>query len=135
MPTYDYACSACNVRTEFVHGINALGPTRCPNCGSEGTMRKSFATPTFHFKGSGWAKKERHAASRAGKPEAGEGASASGEHAAAATGDGSPTTSKGAAGSSESKAKGSASSGSDESGSKDSTSGGAGSSGPSKSAD
>ena len=31
----------------------------CPSCGREGTMRKQFVAPTIHFKGSGWAKKDR----------------------------------------------------------------------------
>ena len=59
MPRYDYACSACGEVVEFRHGINEAGPRTCPNCGREGTMRKTFAAPTVHFKGSGWAKKDR----------------------------------------------------------------------------
>ena len=33
----------------------------CPQCG--GPMSKAFAAPTFHFKGSGWAKKDRKSVS------------------------------------------------------------------------
>ncbi len=63
MPIYDYRCSACGHLTEIVHGINDHGPTFCPECGAEGTMRKGFTTPAIHFKGSGWAKKDRSATS------------------------------------------------------------------------
>ena len=59
MPIYDYTCSACGHLTEVVHGIHDHGPRFCPECGAEGTMTKAFAPPTIHFKGSGWAKKDR----------------------------------------------------------------------------
>lgn len=63
MPIYDYRCSACGHLTEVVHGINDHGPRFCPECGAEGTMSKGFTLPAIHFKGSGWAKKDRSAAS------------------------------------------------------------------------
>ncbi len=59
MPVYDYLCSACDHRADILHGINDPGPNFCPSCGAEGTMRKQFAAPAVHFKGSGWAKKDR----------------------------------------------------------------------------
>lgn len=59
MPVYDYLCTFCDHRADILHGINDPGPTYCPSCGREGTMRKQFTTPTIHFKGSGWAKKDR----------------------------------------------------------------------------
>ena len=64
VPIYDYTCSACGHLTEVVHGIHDHGPTFCPECGAEGTMTKAFTTPAIHFKGSGWAKKDRSSASR-----------------------------------------------------------------------
>ncbi len=67
MPIYDYGCSACGHVMEVIHRINEAGPRFCPNCGKEGTMRKAFATPAVHFKGSGWAKKDRSATSTPGK--------------------------------------------------------------------
>jgi putative FmdB family regulatory protein len=60
MPRYDYACAACARRFEVVHGISEEGPSSCPLCG-EGPVRKAFAPPAIHFKGTGWAKKERRA--------------------------------------------------------------------------
>ena len=59
MPTYDYVCSSCGRVTEVVHSINASGPAACPACGAVGTLTKAFNPPTIHFKGSGWAKKDR----------------------------------------------------------------------------
>ncbi len=59
MPTYDYICSNCGRTTEIVHSINAGPPSACPACGAVGTLRKAFNPPTIHFKGSGWAKKDR----------------------------------------------------------------------------
>jgi putative FmdB family regulatory protein len=79
MPRYDYACAACGRRFEVIHGINEDGPTSCPLCG-EGPVRKAFAAPAIHFKGSGWAKKERRATAApksSGSDGSGEGSSAS----------------------------------------------------------
>jgi putative FmdB family regulatory protein len=65
VPIYDYICSNCRTRTEVIHGINDAGPRFCPACGAEGTLTKAFSAPTVHFKGSGWAKKDRSSASTA----------------------------------------------------------------------
>jgi putative FmdB family regulatory protein len=59
MPIYEYRCTSCGHRTDIVHGINDPGPAFCPACGAEATMRKQFALPAIHYKGSGWAKKDR----------------------------------------------------------------------------
>ena len=75
MPIYDYLCSNCGQTTEVIHGIDAPGPRFCPVCGAEGTLRKAFATPAVHFKGSGWAKKDRSSSSRSAA-RAGTGSSA-----------------------------------------------------------
>jgi putative FmdB family regulatory protein len=76
MPIYEYICTACDHRADILQGINDPGPNFCPSCGREATMRKLFAPPTIHFKGSGWAKKDRGAASatRASKASSGDGA-------------------------------------------------------------
>ena len=60
MPLYDYDCAECGRRVEVIHGVHAPGPTHCPNCGG-GPLRKAISAPAVHFKGSGWAKKERRA--------------------------------------------------------------------------
>jgi putative FmdB family regulatory protein len=67
VPIYDYACSACGHVVEVIHGINDPGPHFCPNCGVEGSMRKRIVTSAVHFKGSGWAKKDRSSASASAK--------------------------------------------------------------------
>jgi putative FmdB family regulatory protein len=65
MPLYDYDCLACGRRFEVVHGVHAEGPTTCPICG-KGPIRKAIVAPAIHFKGSGWAKKERRATATPG---------------------------------------------------------------------
>lgn len=92
MPIYDYICSNCKQRTEVIHGINEAGPRFCPACGAEGTLTKAFSAPTVHFKGSGWAKKDRSSASSARTKAAAAsstadaaGTSSSGDGAAGAT--------------------------------------------------
>src|SRR3954447_19053204 len=67
MPLYDYECAACGRRFEVLHGVNAEGPTSCPLCG-KGPVRKVITAAAVHYRGSGWAKKERRtaAASKAG---------------------------------------------------------------------
>lgn len=57
MPMYDYLCTVCGHRMEVIHGVHGTGPSSCPVCGSP--MRKAFVLPAIHFKGSGWAKKDR----------------------------------------------------------------------------
>ena len=74
MPLYDYVCAACGHRFEVIHGVDGHGPESCPNCG-EGPVTKGITTAAVHYKGSGWAKKERHAAKVKSAPKAdGEGA-------------------------------------------------------------
>ncbi len=63
MPRYDYDCAACGQRFEVMHGVHGEPPATCPLCGSW-PVRKAISAPTVHFKGSGWAKKERHASAK-----------------------------------------------------------------------
>jgi len=110
VPTYDYICSACGHEMEVVHGLHGHGPSHCPICG--GTMRKSFAAPAVHFKGSGWAKKERGSGSRAG---AGASAAPKGEPSsgpAASTGSTDSTSTTGTTGTSSGEAASSSAAGS-----------------------
>ena len=59
MPIYDYDCAACGRRFEVLHGVNARVPRSARRAARRGPMRKQFAAPAIHFKGSGWAKKDR----------------------------------------------------------------------------
>ena len=92
MPRYDYACSACGVVTEVIHGIHDAMPRSCPACGADGTLRKAIAAPTVHYRGSGWAKKDRSATSTPGKAKARTEADGSGQAAAGDTGAGRDTS-------------------------------------------
>lgn len=65
MPLYDYDCAACGRRFELIHGVHVEPPTTCPLCGS-GPIRKAIVAPVVHYKGSGWAKKERRATATSG---------------------------------------------------------------------
>jgi putative FmdB family regulatory protein len=60
VPLYDYDCANCGKRFEVLRGVHSDEPTTCALCGG-GPIKKAFAAPAIHFKGSGWAKKERRA--------------------------------------------------------------------------
>ena len=60
MPLYDYLCAACGARFEVVHGVHGDSPTACPVCGN-GPVRKAITAAAIHYRGTGWAKKERRA--------------------------------------------------------------------------
>ena len=87
MPLYDYVCAACGRSFEVIHGVHGDPPTSCPLCG-EGPVRKAISAPAVHYKGSGWAKKERRAAVKTGA------SSGSGDESAT---DGGSSTSEGGA--------------------------------------
>jgi putative FmdB family regulatory protein len=77
VPRYDYDCAACGQRFEVMHGVHADPPTDCPLCG-KGPVRKAISAPTVHFKGSGWAKKERHASARSSSSKSADDSSSDG---------------------------------------------------------
>ena len=97
MPLYDYDCAACGRRSEVVHGVHAASPTVCPICGN-GPVRKAISAAAVHFKGSGWAKKERRvtatsAASKAsGESGSSDGGAKSDDSSAGPTSNTIPTT-------------------------------------------
>ena len=65
MPAYDYDCAACGRRFEVIHGVHADPPSSCPLCG-KGPIRKAITAAAVHYRGSGWAKKERRATASSG---------------------------------------------------------------------
>lgn len=91
MPVYDYLCSACDHRADILHGINDPGPRFCPSCGAEATMRKQFAAPAVHFKGTGWAKKDRGGSGASTRASA-KAAASDADREAAKTGDNTSST-------------------------------------------
>ena len=62
MPLYDYDCAHCGRRIEVIHGVYAPGPDRLPLLRRRARSARRSRAPAVHFKGSGWAKKERRAA-------------------------------------------------------------------------
>ena len=52
MPTYQYACTACDHRFEAVQSFTDASLTECPAC--SGTLRKVFSSVGIVFKGSGF---------------------------------------------------------------------------------
>lgn len=98
MPLYDYDCANCGKRFEVLRGVHAEPPSGCPLCG-DGPIKKAFATPAIHFKGSGWAKKERQASASRGSRKAADDGGSTGKDGASgeATGDGGPKARDGAA--------------------------------------
>ncbi|WP_329787884.1 FmdB family zinc ribbon protein [Lentzea sp. DG1S-22] len=52
MPTYQYACTACEHRFEAVQSFSDASLTECPEC--SGKLRKLFGAVGVVFKGSGF---------------------------------------------------------------------------------
>jgi putative FmdB family regulatory protein len=66
VPTYQYACTACDEQLEAVQSFTDAALTECPACG--GALRKVFSAVGVVFKGSGFYKTD----SRATSSESGE---------------------------------------------------------------
>ncbi|HMO10327.1 MAG TPA: zinc ribbon domain-containing protein [Actinotalea sp.] len=109
MPTYSYACTACEHRFDAQQSFTDDALTSCPRCG--GRLRKLFGNVGVVFKGSGFYRTdaragEKTAASRAGSDGSG------GSDAGSSGGSGAPaSTSSGASSSSAGGGSGSGSSG------------------------
>lgn len=52
MPIYEYECTACNERREYLQRFNDDPLTECPSCG--GTMKRLISNSSFILKGTGW---------------------------------------------------------------------------------
>jgi len=53
MPTYDYACAACDTEFTVERSITDDSSAPCPQCGAEDTRRQISRT-SFVLKGGGW---------------------------------------------------------------------------------
>lgn len=75
MPTYQYACTACDHRFEAVQSFSDASLTVCPECG--GALRKVFSSVGIVFKGSGFYRTDSRASagSTVAKSESGSGSS------------------------------------------------------------
>ncbi len=61
MPTYQYACTACDHRFEAVQSFSDASLTDCPEC--TGGLRKVFSSVGIVFKGSGFYRTDSRAKS------------------------------------------------------------------------
>jgi putative FmdB family regulatory protein len=75
VPLYDYDCAACGRRFEVIHGVHGDPPAACPLCGG-GPVKKAITAASVHYRGTGWAKKERRAAIKSGASSKGDDGSA-----------------------------------------------------------
>ncbi|WAL47533.1 FmdB family zinc ribbon protein [Rhodococcus pyridinivorans] len=63
MPTYSYACTACNNKFDIVQSFSDDSLTECPQC--EGKLRKLFNSVGIVFKGSGFYRTDSRSGSTA----------------------------------------------------------------------
>ncbi|HWM00856.1 MAG TPA: FmdB family zinc ribbon protein [Actinophytocola sp.] len=68
MPTYQYACTACDHRFEAVQSFSDASLTTCPAC--SGMLRKVFSSVGIVFKGSGFYRTDSRAGSTVTNGEA-----------------------------------------------------------------
>jgi putative FmdB family regulatory protein len=90
VPTYQYACTACNHRFEAVQSFSDASLTDCPEC--TGGLRKVFSSVGIVFKGSGFYRTDSRKGGSAGeKSESGGGAKES--SSTGSSGESKPSTS------------------------------------------
>ncbi len=68
MPTYQYACTACNHEFEAFQSFTEDSLTRCPEC--QGEVKKVYSAVGVVFKGSGFYKTDSATSSTASVPVA-----------------------------------------------------------------
>ncbi len=73
MPTYQYACTACDHRFEAVQSFSDAALTECPEC--EGRLRKLFSSVGIVFKGSGFYRTDSRTGSGGAEKKSGESSS------------------------------------------------------------
>lgn len=80
MPTYAYACTACDHRFDAVQSFSEDSLTLCPECG--GALRKQYGSVGVTFNGSGFYRTDSRA--NAGAPSSGSASSKAEKSTAAA---------------------------------------------------
>lgn len=112
MPTYEYACSACDATHEVQQKMTDPTLTDCPVCGSPG-VRKLFTGVGVHFKGSGFYRTDSRSGSGSGDSGSSSGSSSgkdsSSGSSSSSSGGSSSGTSGGSSGTSSSTASAGAS--------------------------
>jgi putative FmdB family regulatory protein len=71
VPTYQYACTACDERLEVVQKFTDDPMTECPAC--TGQLRKVFSAVGIVFKGSGFYRTDNRPAGKDGQGQGQEG--------------------------------------------------------------
>ncbi len=104
MPTYQYACTACEERLEVVQSFTDDALTLCPVCG--GRLRKVFSAAGIIFKGSGFYRTDSRAGAKAASNGADKKAESAGAESKTTTSDSKGTESKSSDSSSSSGGKG-----------------------------
>jgi putative FmdB family regulatory protein len=100
VPTYQYACTACDHRFEAVQSFSDPSLTECPHC--SGKLRKVFSSVGIVFKGSGFYRTDSRAgATSSAAPAKAEGSSGKSESSSSSdSGSGSGSGSSSSSGSS-----------------------------------
>jgi putative FmdB family regulatory protein len=75
MPTYEYACSACDNHWEEVQRITAPSTEECPQCHQK-TAHRQISAGNFILKGGGWYS-DLYSSAKPAKAESSEGGSKS----------------------------------------------------------
>lgn len=70
MPTYEYACSACNATLTVQQKMTDDALTVCPDCG-EPSLRKLFHNVGVVFKGSGFYRTDSRSGGKGGSGSSG----------------------------------------------------------------
>ena len=82
MPTYEYACKACDHNFEIVQSFSEDSLTTCPEC-EQDELRKVYNAAGIIFKGDGWHVKDYAAAKPPSAPSTDGGTTAEGASAPA----------------------------------------------------
>jgi putative FmdB family regulatory protein len=109
VPTYQYACTACDERLEVVQSFTDDALTECPVCG--GRLRKVFSAAGIIFKGSGFYRNDSRAAAKSSSNGSSKSSESTGSESKSSESKSSESTSsdsKGTSKGSESKGSGSA---------------------------
>ncbi|HET8983240.1 MAG TPA: FmdB family zinc ribbon protein [Pedococcus sp.] len=106
MPTYAYACTACDHRFEIFQSFSEDSLTQCPQC--EGRLRKLFNAVGVVFKGNGFYRTDSRKAASSVPASTSAGSSSGSSAPAGDSSTSKPAASKPASASSTSSADGSA---------------------------
>ncbi|MCX2716055.1 FmdB family zinc ribbon protein [Mycolicibacterium sp. J2] len=102
MPTYSYACTACDNRFDVVQAFSDDALTTCPQC--SGRLRKLFGKVGVVFKGSGFYRTDSRDSSKSSSTTGSSAKSDSGSSSSSSSSDSSSSSSSSTSSSSSSSA-------------------------------